>query len=125
MSSARSLRAFVTVQALSAYIHTPEHLALALVGDVCLLALVCLLSRRVEFVSRRGMALARSGLYLWKHLFADWVARGLAFGVMLLVYTGIAFRIAPRHLKWALPFLSVAAFLSVLVPLMLSSDTRV
>lgn len=116
---------FVTAQALSAYVQTPEHLALALVGDVVLLSLAAYLSRQVEFVHGAVWLVLAPVLIYGNMYLTDWVTRGLVFGVVLLVYTGIAFRIAPRHLNWAYPFLLVAASLSVLVPLMLASDARV
>lgn len=112
------LAAFVTMQSLLVYTRTPGHLALALVGDVALLSIAAYLFRRVEFVyGAAWLALAPVFIYSSVYL-QNMTQRGIAFGVMLLVYTLIAFYFAPRHLKWVTPFLSVAAFLSVLVPAM-------
>lgn len=124
-SVATLMATFVTVQALFSYNRTPQHLALALVGDVALLALGAYLSRRVEFGYGAAWLLV-APVWIYGNLYLhDAVQRGLAFGVMLLVYTGIALWLAPRHLKWANPFLTVAAFLSVLVPALLFSESRV
>ncbi len=112
------LAALVTMQSLVVYTRTPEHLALALVGDVVLLAIAAYLFRRVEFVYGAAW-LALAPMFIYSSIYLQTMTqRGIAFGVMLLVYAAVAYYFAPRHLQWVTPFLSVAAFLSVLVPAM-------
>lgn len=113
------LASFVTLQAAVVYLETPEHLALALVGDVALLALAATLFHRVEFAFGAAWLLL-APVYIYGNVYLDSLSsRGLLFGLALLVYTAIGFRLAPRNINWAMPFLSVAAFLSVVVPVML------
>lgn len=110
------LALFVTAQSLAVYARTPQHLALALTADTALLWLAAYLSRRIEFAFAAAW-LALAPVLIFGNLYlADSVQRAFALGAMLLVYSAIGFVIAPRSFRWTLPFLSVAALLSILVP---------
>ncbi len=113
------LAAFVSFQSLLVYTRTPEHLALALVGDVALFAIGAFLARRVEFVYGAAW-LALAPVFIYGNVYlADMPQRGLALGALMLIYVAVGFRLGLPQLQWALPFLSVAAFLSVVVPAMI------
>lgn len=117
------LAAFVTFLALQVYLKTPEHLALALMGDVALLSIAAYLFRRVAFVYGAAWLLV-APVFIYGTIYLETsVQRALALGVLMLIDAALGFRLAQAPLfRWALPFLSVAGFLGFLVPVMILPD---
>lgn len=90
------LALFVTAQAMYVYTQTPEHLALALVGDVALLGIAAYLFRRVEFVYG-GAWLVLAPVLIYGNIYLpNMTARALAFGAVMLVDASVGFYFAPR-----------------------------
>lgn len=110
--------AFVTAQSLSDFGSNPGHLALALIGDVVLFALSAWVHRRYEWMyGATWLLIAPVGIYADTFLHS-FVSQGLVLGVMLLNYVAIGYILGRRRFNLGAPFLSAAAFLSLLVPLM-------
>jgi len=113
------LAVLVTLQAAMAYVKTPEHLALALTGDVALLALATYLFRRAELlyaVAWLGIApvFIAAQIYLHEMVWLGWV-----MGALMLAYAVTGFAIGRARLRWGGAFLSAAALLSVMTPALL------
>lgn len=113
------LAVLVTLQALSAYVKTPEHLTLALVGDVALLGLATYLFRRAEFLYAAAWLLIAPVFVATQIYLHEMVWRGWTLGALMLVYAVVGYGIGRERLRWSGAFLSAAALLSVIVPAML------
>lgn len=114
-----ALAVLVTLQAGAAYSGTPEHLALALTGDVSLLVLAAYLFRRPEFMYAATWLLIGPVYIAGQIHLHELLWRGWMMGALMLVYLMIGYAIGSARLRWAGAFLSAAALLSVIVPAML------
>lgn len=119
------LAAFVTSLSVPVSSKTPEHLALALAGDVVLLAVAAYLFRRVEFVHAAAW-LGIAPLYIFANLYVrDHTGVALVLSALMLIYAAAGYFIGRERLRWGGAFLSAAALLSGIVTILLLPDLQV
>jgi hypothetical protein len=106
---------FVTVQALASFGQNPADLAKALLGDVILLAASAAVYRRYEWVyGAAWLFIAPVFIYAGLYLRGT-VDQGLVLGVLMLNYAAAGYALGRRALRLGGPFLTAAAFLSLVV----------
>ena len=113
-ASAYALAAFVTAQA----IPKTDSLAIALFGDVVLLAVSAAIHRDYRWIYG-AVWLFMLPVYLVISLFVPApYNQGLLLGLLGLNYTAAGYALGRRELRLGGPFLTAAAFLSIVVPVL-------
>ncbi len=110
-----AVAAFVTLQSLAAITTGREDLAKALLADVILLAVSARVHRRYEWIYGAAW-LFIAPVLIYATIYLNGSSNiGLALGALMLAYVAAGYWLGRRALKFGGPFLTAAAFLSVLV----------
>ncbi len=111
-----AVAAFVTLQALLTFGGDPDDLAKVLIGDVVLLALSAWVHRQYAWIYGATWVFMVP-VFIYASLYLRGLSnQGLALGVLMLNYAAAGYALGRRALRLGGPFLTAAAFLSLVVP---------
>jgi hypothetical protein len=110
-----ALAAFVTIQALLAFREDPVNLARTLIGDVLILALSAWVHRRYVWIYGAAWLLI-APVFIYASLYVHGrPSQGSVLFVLMLIYVAAGYMVGRRALRLSGPFLTAAAFLSLVV----------